>query len=139
MRSKWDRLRHTLGYEVFLLLIATPVLSFILKESAVKMGGIGIMFSLVAMGWNYTYNMAFDKILLALKHPLYPRGFFIRTIHAVCFELGFMSISIPVVMIILGYPFLKVLTMNIGFLIGVPVYTFLYNWTYDHLFPVSVA
>lgn len=135
LRTKYDRLRHTLFYEFLLLLIVTPLLSFLLKESGLKMGGIGVLFSLMAMGWNYAYNIMFDKILLYLKYPLYPRCFSIRVVHAICFKLGFMTLSIPVVMSLLRYSFLQALTLDFGFLIGIPLYTLLYNWTYDQIFP----
>jgi uncharacterized membrane protein len=103
------------------------------------MGGLGILISLMAMMWNYTYNILFDKTLLFLKHHLYPRNFYIRMVHAICFKLGFMIFSIPMVMGFLRYSFLQALTLDIGFLIGVPVYTLLYNWMYDLTFPAPIT
>jgi len=138
MRTSIDRLRHTLCYELLLLAICIPLLSFVLHQPASKTGGIGIILSLLAMLWNYLYNLGFDNALLALKRPLYPRDFGLRTLHAVLFEIGFMLVTIPAVMWWMDYSFWQALALDIAFLIMVPIYTLLYNWGYDQLFPVAV-
>ena len=136
MRSAGDRLRHTILYEVLLLSISIPLLSYFLHEPASKIGGMGVLFSLLAMVWNYAYNLFFDKALIRLGKPLYPRSFRLRSIHATLFEAGLMTVTIPAVMALMGYSFWKALAMDVGFLIMVPIYTLIYNWGYDVLFPV---
>lgn len=136
MRSIQDRLRHTIFYELMLVAICTPLLSYILHEPAAKVGGFGVMLSLVAMGWNYAYNLAFDKTLMHLGRPLYPRGFRLRVIHAALFEVGFMSVSIPAVMWWMNYALWQALALDLAFIVMVPIYTLIYNLGYDQVFPV---
>ncbi len=95
--------------------------------------------SLLAMIWNYIYNLLFDYSLKALNKPLHSRGFLLRSFHAIFFELGFMLVSIPAVMIFMGYTFLQAIALDIGFLIAVPIYTFIYNLMYDQVFPVPTT
>ncbi len=139
MRSNLDRLRHTLFYELLLLAICTPLLSSFLHQPAAKVGGIGVVLSLLAMMWNYAYNLAFDKTLIGLGRPLYPRGFRLRMIHAALFEIGFMAVTIPAVIWWLNYTFWQALALDAAFIVMVPIYTLIYNWGYDLIFPVSVG
>jgi len=88
---------------------------------------------------NYVYNLLFDKALLRLGRPLYPRGLRLRTLHALLFEGVFIFVSVPVVMAWLEYTLWQALALDVGFLMVVPVYTFVYNWLYDWVFPPKLA
>ncbi len=139
MRTTHDRLRHTILYEALLLALSVPLLSLILHQPPVKMGSMGIFFSTAAMTLNYVYNLLFDKALLRLGRPLYPRGWRLRALHALLFEGGFIFVTVPVVMAWLGYTLWQALVLDVGFLVAVPVYTFVYNWLYDWVFPPKLA
>lgn len=54
------------------------------------------------------------------------------------FEVGFMFVSVPMVMWMLKLTFIKALALDVSFLVVIPVYTVLYNWFYDLMFPVEV-
>ena len=135
MRTTNDRLRHTILYEALLLALSTPLLSLILHQPPIKMGSMGIFISAIAMTFNYVYNLLFDKALLRLGRPLYPRGWRLRTLHALLFEGGFIFVTVPVVMAWMGYTLWQALVFDVVFLVAVPVYTFIYNWLYDWVFP----
>lgn len=139
MRTKKDRIRHSILYELFLLVITIPLGAALLNENAAKIGALSLAASLIAMSWNYIYNYGFDRALLALKRPLYPRGFFLRTAHALLFEGGLLFVTIPALMYFLKLTFWQALAVDVGFLILVPIYTLLYNWCYDLAFPVPTA
>lgn len=139
MRTPKDRIRHSLLYEFFLLGITVPLGASVLNESAAKVGIMSIVVSLVAMIWNYLYNYGFDKMLLALNYPLYPRTLLLRTTHALLFEGGLLFVTIPALMCLLNLSFLQALAVDIGFLILVPIYTLIYNWVYDIVFPTLVS
>lgn len=136
MRSKPDRIRHAVLFEIILLITSTLVLTYLLNKPISKMGGFGILMSLCAMGWNYLYNLGFDHLLVWLDRPLYKRGMVLRAIHALMFEAGLTIVSIPVTMIWLNYTLVQALLLDIGFLIVVPIYTMIFNFFYDSLFPV---
>lgn len=139
MRSTRDRLRHTILYELVLLAICTPLLSHLLHEPASRVGGVGVMLSLLAMGWNYVYNLAFDKALVRLGRPLYPRGLGLRTMHATLFEVGLTAVTVPLLMWWMDYSVWQALALDVGFLVTVPIYTLIYNWGYDLVFPVPTG
>ncbi|MCD6527257.1 MAG: PACE efflux transporter [Desulfuromonas sp.] len=135
MRIRRDRLRHTILYEALLLALLIPLCSSVLHESASKIGALGIFLSLLAMTWNYVYNLGFDKTLRSLGRPLYPRGFRLRALHAVLFEGSLLFVSIPAMMWWLHLSLWQAVVMNLTFLLLVPVYTLGYNWLYDLFFP----
>ncbi len=139
MRSTMDRLRHSILYELMLLAICTPLFSYLLHEPVAKIGGFGLMLSLSAMAWNYLYNLGFDRSLMALGRPLSPRGLRLRLIHAALFEVGFMCLTIPAVMWWMNYGLWQALTLELAFILIVPVYTLIYNWGYDLTFPMPAG
>lgn len=49
-----------------------------------------------------------------------------------------MFVSVPMVMWMLKLTFIKALALDVSFLVVIPVYTVLYNWFYDLMFPVEV-
>lgn len=139
MRSGLDRIRHAIVFEGVLLLLTVVILTGFLNQSATHIGTFGIIMALMAMGWNYIYNYAFDNALVYLKHALYPRSFKLRCFHAVCFEIGFTLVSIPFTMIWMDFTFIRALTFDIAFTIAVLIYALIFNYAYDMIFPVPQA
>lgn len=136
MRQAKDRIRHAILYEVLLLALLIPLSSILLHQSPSKMGTLGITLSLLAMLWNYIFNLGFDKTLRSMARPLYPRGFRLRILHAFLFEGGMVLVTIPAMMWWLQIGLWPALILDLGFLLFVPIYTYGYNWLYDQLFPV---
>jgi len=139
MRTPKDRLRHTIFFELFLLLLCVPVMSFALGKPMEEIGIMSLVLSLVGASWNYMYNYLFDHALVRLNKPLYPRSGMLRLIHAVFFELTLLIITVPTIMLQLNYTFMQALMVDIGFVVFVPVYAFAYNMMYDRVFPPPVA
>ena len=137
MRTTRDRIRHALLFEVTLIILCTPLLSFILDKPMETLGALSIGMSLIAMGWNYVYNVLFDHALLRLGKPLYPRSLAMRIAHALLFEGGFLFVSIPMVMWWLHLSFVNALMFDLAFLVMVPIYTIFYNGIYDRVFPME--
>jgi len=139
MRSLWGRIGHSLAFELVLLLVCTPILALIFNKSLAHTGALSISLSLMAMVGNGVYNYIFDRILLALDRPLYPRSFKLRCIHSVCFELFLMIFTLPLVMWWMTLSFLKALAVDLGFAMFVPLYALVFNWVYDRLVPAPAA
>lgn len=96
MRTPKDRLRHTLLFEFFLLLLCIPIMTFALGKPAEEIGAMSVMLSIAGASWNYMYNYLFDHALVRLNKPLYPRSGMLRIIHAVLFEITLLIITVPV-------------------------------------------
>lgn len=139
MRSSLDRIRHAIVFEALLLVFTVVILTGFLNQSVIHMGAFSGIMAVMAMGWNYIYNYVFDHVLVHLKHPLYPRSFKLRAFHSMAFELGLMVASIPFTMVWMDFSFIEALSLDIAFTIGVLVYTLIFNYAYDMIFPVPQA
>lgn len=127
MRTHLDRLRHSLLYEGLLLVVTIPLLSILFNQPASHIGALSVMLSLTAMGWNYLYNILFDHGMKRFGFPLYPRSFKLRALHAVLFELGLLSVTVPAIMYGMKFTFLQALSLDLSFLVIVPIYTIIYS------------
>ena len=83
---------------------------------------------LQAMAWNYVYNYGYDKIFGADKTKRTKKT---RVLHGLGFELGLMTVTLPVLMWVLKLDFLTVLIMDIGLVIFFVLYAIGFNWAYD--------
>jgi uncharacterized membrane protein len=127
MTSK-ERIFHAVFFEVVLLVIMISVASLATQESSGDLTIVGIFLSLLAVTWNYIYNVIFDKLFGAERIH---RGLKLRVLHSVCFEAGFIVISVPVIAWFLGISLFAALMIDIGLFVVVLFYTLLFNWIYD--------
>lgn len=138
MRSFPDRLRHTLIFEaIALFLVAVPG-GWLLDRPMETMGALSLMFSVLAMGWNLSYNWMFD--LWDRKYRgMAKRGFRIRIVHAVLFEAGLVIAGLFLIAWWLDLTYLDAFLLDISLSAFFLVYAFCYNWAYDMVFPVPRA
>ena len=134
MRTLPDRLRHTILFEIIALGIVAVAGSWIVGRSVEVMGALSLMFSALAMAWNLLYNWLFD--LWDRKYRDFAkRGFVIRAVHAVLFELGILIAGIFLVAWWLEVSYWQALLIDVGFSAFFLVYAYVYNWSYDQIFP----
>lgn len=136
MRSTSDRIRHTILFEFGLVIIFSPVASMILDKDFVQIGGLAICLSIIAMGVNYSYNLAFDHVLLKLGRPLSPRPAKLRVVHAGLFEVSLVLISLPVIAFALDLSLWQAFLTDLGFSIFTLIYALIFNWAYDYFLPI---
>ncbi len=138
MRSLPDRLRHTLIFEaIALFLVAVPG-GWLLDRPMEVMGALSLMFSVLAMGWNFSYNWMFD--LWDRKYRgMAKRGFRIRIVHAVLFEAGLVIAGLFLIAWWLDLSYWDAFLLDISLSAFFLVYAFCYNWAYDTVFPVPRA
>ena len=136
MRSSLDRIRHALLFEVILLALTIFALVGIFHKPVAQMGALSIALSVTAMVWNYIYNWIFDHVLVRLRYPLYPSSIKLRAGHAILFELGLMAASLPMIMFAMKLSFLQALALDVSMVLAVLVYTLIFNYGYDQIFPV---
>lgn len=133
-RSTADRLRMALGFEGIGLLLLVPVSSWLLHKSALELGGLAVLMSLLATWWNYQFNQWFDRYYLA------PRGRNVKTQperigHAIGFELGLLLAFLPLTAWYLDVSLWQALWLDIGFMLFYLLYGYGYHWAYDWVFP----
>ncbi len=138
MRTKRDRIRHTILFELLGLLICTPLASWILGKDMHKIGAMTIFISATAMVCNLLYNVAFDYALKKLGRPVHHRPPWLRAIHAVLFESTLIFFTVPFVAWWLDMTLWTAFIADIGFALFYLVYAYIYNWAYDYVFPMPV-
>lgn len=135
MRTLRDRIRHMILFELLLVVVCTPLLSLILGREPTEVGGLTLVLSVAAMLCNLGYNYVFDRALLKLDRPLYPRSLRLRVLHSVLFEVLLLFVLSPLIMVWMGYGLWQSVALELGFALFVPVYALGFNWGYDLLFP----
>ena len=135
MRTRNDRLRHAIGFELIGLLIAAPLASWATGIHLNHMGPLAIFFSLLATGWNYVYNLGVDKLLLKYQGHTY-KSMWQRVIHTLGFEGGLLLVAMPVMSLWLGISLLEAFVLDLGFVAFYLAYAFVYNLSYDKVFPI---
>lgn len=139
LRSSKDRIRHAIFFELILLVICVPVFSLISGKPVEEMGALGVSLSLIAMVVNYIYNYAFDHALVWLGKSVQQRSTLMRIVHAVLFEAVLFGATVPLIMGFMGITFMQALVLDIGFMIFVPCYAFVYNIAYDKVYPMPLS
>lgn len=138
MRTGTDRIRHALGFEGLGLLLCIPLASALTGENAGRLGGVAVACSVAATGWNYLYNLLVDRWMLAQLGRL-EKTWAERLAHAVCFELGLLTLTLPLMAWALSIGLLAALLLDIGFVVFYVIYAFCYNLAYDRLFPLAAT
>lgn len=128
--SKRERILHTVLFEIIAISLMASFVILFTNESLVMLTGFGIGMSLLAMTWNYVYNLMFDKRFGTDKIN---RTWKIRAGHAFFFELGLMLVSIPILMNILEKSFVDVFIINLWINIFFLVYAISYNFIFDNI------
>lgn len=135
MRTTRDRIRHALLFEAIGLVFLIGGAWLLTGFDAHALGIVGVVSSLIATGWNYVYNLGFDKAMLRLRgsvvktHP-------IRALHAVLFEVGLLVLLLPFVAWMLGLTLWHAFLFDLGVAGFYVVYGYLFNWAYDRVFPL---
>ena len=135
MRTLRDRIRHTILFELIALAIVSFGAAWITGHPVHSMGALSLMFSLIAMAWNFAFNWMFDLWDLKYRN-MAPRGPGLRAVHAILFEAVMLIVGIFVTAwwLVIGY--WEALILDLGFSAFFLIYAYVYNWTYDLVFPV---
>ncbi|GGO86764.1 membrane protein [Marinobacterium nitratireducens] len=138
MRSKADRIRHALGFEIIGLVLVIGFGDWLFGLEPAHFGPLALLFSVLATVWNYYYNRAFDGWLLKRRGSVVKRQAD-RVLHAVMFEGGLLLVTLPVIAWWLDMSLWQALVADIAMVVFYLLYAYLYNLAYDWLFPASKA
>lgn len=138
LRSPLDRLRQVALFEVGGLLLITPPFVWISGVSLLDSLGLLTVMAVIAALWNVVYNTSFDWIegrLTGRTSDLRPS--LLRVAHASGFELGLLSVSLPVVMAWTGMGWQQALLADLGLAAAYVAYAYVFNLGYDRVFPIA--
>jgi len=123
-----ERIFHSILFEAIALVFVISAAIVFTDAGVTSVTGLAIGLSLIAMCWNYIYNLAFDHIF---GHNRINRSFKMRIGHGLGFELGMIFATLPLMMWVLHLDLWTVFVMDIGVVIFFLVYAIIYNWSYD--------
>lgn len=135
MRSVPDRIRHAVSFEVIALALIVPLAAWGYDMATSEIGMVAVVSAIIAMLWNYVYNLMFDRAMLRwvgyLRKTLRQ-----RVVHALMFELGLLTVLAPYIAWQLSVGLWQALVMDLSFSVFYLIYAFAFNWAYDVVFPV---
>lgn len=137
MRTRWDRVRQVVLFEVGGLLIITPPFVWLTGVSAFDSFALLALIALLAALWNAFYNTSFDWIEGRLTgRRADQRPALLRVLHAFGFEAGLLIMSLPLVIFWTSMGWVEALTADIGLALAYVVYAYVFNLAYDRVFPI---
>lgn len=135
MRSFRDRLRHALAFEIFGLVLITPLAAWAMGEGIAHIGAVTAGSAVLALIWTYVFNWGFDLAMQRWRGTT-RKGAGLRVAHAVMFELGLLALLGPFIAWWLGVSLWQAVLLDLGFSGFYMVYALGFNWAYDRLFPL---
>lgn len=135
-KSIKERFLHSLAFEVIAIAICAPLGTWLLGYSLAHIGLLTLMISLLAMTWNMLFNSLFDR---AQRRIGFKRTLMARGVHALMFEVGLLLAVVPLAAWWLGIGLWEAFVLDIGIALFFLPYTFVFNWSYDHVRALVVA
>ncbi|AQS39929.1 putative membrane protein [Shewanella psychrophila] len=127
MKTK-ERIFHSVLFEAIALVFVITAATLFTDAGAKSATGLAVGLSLIAMCWNYIYNLGFDRLYGTNRIE---RSIKMRLGHGLGFELGMIFATLPLMMWVLQLDFWTVFVMDIGVVIFFLIYAIVFNWGYD--------
>jgi uncharacterized membrane protein len=137
IRGGWDRLRYTLTFEGLLIGLLAPALGFFFERGVADTGALALVISVKAILINYIYNFVYDRVDVHRGRVPTERSAKGRIVHAVGFETLLVATSLPIMMWWLDLRWWQALLMDLTLMSMVVVYTLVFTFAYDRVFPVA--
>ncbi|WP_099827243.1 PACE efflux transporter [Oceaniglobus indicus] len=135
MRSPLDRLRHAISFEIIALLLVVPLGALAFGVPMQSLGVVGIVSATIATLWNIVYNFVFD-LWLRRQTGTTEKTLAMRVLHTVLFEIGLLFVLLPFIAWYLDLTLWRALVMDVSFAVFYMIYAFVFNWSYDRVFPL---
>ena len=139
VRNGLDRLRYVILFELLLVAGLVPLGAIVFQQSMHDIGLLAAILSLKAMLVSLLFNWVFDQIDARAGRVSSQRSFLGRILHAVGLEVWLVLTSMPIVIWWLGITIPQAIMMDLAVSTIVMVYTLIYSWVYDRLFPLPHA
>ena len=124
-----ERLFHATLFEATVVLLSVFALYFFTEESVSVLFCSMVLVSLTAMLWNMIFNYFLDKIFTG---PREKRGVIFRALHTISFEVGLLIFTVPIIAYFLKVDWVTAFMMDFSLTVMITIYTFIFNWVYDH-------
>lgn len=139
LRSLRDRLRQIVLFEIGGLVLITPPFAWASGVPLTESIGLLALLALIAAIWNGCFNTGFDWIEGRLTgRTADRRPYRLRCVHAVLFESGLFTLTLPVIVLWTGMGWMEAIVADIALALTYTLYAFLFNLAYDRMFPIEV-
>ena len=128
--SRSERLLHTFIFETLALCLTVPASVLFTGHGPGEMTITLVGISLMAMAWNYIFNILFDGIFGTNRIS---RTLAVRILHTASFEIGLLIPTLPFVAWVLEISLWQAFVIDGGAVVFFLFYTLAFNWAYDHL------
>lgn len=137
MNPKSRRVLQAILYEVFAVAFVGPILSVIFDKPISSTIVLAIIFSSIALTWNYIYNSLFER--WESRQTVRGRSFIRRFVHGVGFEGGLVIMLVPVMSLWLNISALNAFIANLGFFVFFFIYAIAFTWIFDRVFGLPAS
>lgn len=138
MRSNLDWFRHAFAYECGAIVLRTLCTLAVADTALGSASAFSLFSSFTVFLLTLTHTKVFDYLLWRSTGSLAKTGK-VRLLHCVSYELAGAAISIPLTLWLLDFNLAQALWREALMFIVFLLYTYLYNYGYDRLFPVPHA
>lgn len=137
MRTRRDRIRHAISFEIIGLMIVTPMGAWVFDTPIEALGVVALGSATLATLWNYAFNVIFDRAMMRWRGSV-RKTVALRVVHAALFEIGLLLVLMPFIAWYLQLSWYDAFVMDVSFALFYFVYAFVFNWVYDVVFPVPM-
>lgn len=131
------RIVYVVLFEVLGILIASATLGALSGADAAKSGMLGVMISTTGVVVNFLYNLAFEA--WERRRAATTRSVGRRVLHAIGFQVALVTFLIPLIAWWLDVSLLQALLYDAVLIVFFPIFTFVYNWSFDGVFGLPDA
>ncbi|WP_293776473.1 PACE efflux transporter [uncultured Oxalicibacterium sp.] len=135
LRPVTRRVIYVISYELVAIVLSTALLTFMSNDDAHNSTPIAITISLLAVIWNYIFNLLFET--WEKRRGATSRSIATRVAHATGFEVGLCLFTIPLYMWWYEVSALQAMVMEFFILLFFLAYTYCFTWAFDTIFGLS--
>ncbi|KWK71502.1 hypothetical protein WM16_19850 [Burkholderia ubonensis] len=131
------RIVYVVLFEALGILIASATLGALSGAGAAKSGMLGVMISTTGVVVNFLYNLAFEA--WERRRAAATRSVGRRVLHAIGFQVALVTFLIPLIAWWLDVSLLQAFLYDAVLIVFFPIFTFVYNWSFDGVFGLPDA
>ncbi|ARD29192.1 PACE efflux transporter [Acinetobacter lactucae] len=131
------RIVYVSSYEVIGMIISSVGLAILAGDSVEHTGPLSVMITTIAVTWNFIYNILYEK--WEARQSSHIRTVKRRVGHAIGFQLTLVLFLIPLISWWMDISLIEAFWLDVVFIIIIPIYTFIFNWSFDKLFGLPIS
>ncbi|MGT2549368.1 PACE efflux transporter [Acinetobacter geminorum] len=131
------RIVYVSSYEIIGMIISSVGLAILAGDSVEHTGPLSVMITTIAVTWNFIYNILYEK--WEAKQSSHIRTVKRRVGHAIGFQITLVLFLIPLISWWMDISLIAAFWLDVAFIIIIPIYTFIFNWSFDKLFGLPIS